>query len=286
MVALDVTAEGIVARTGARVQGAPRRFLAWCEQQKYVDAAPTVPTTGQRITGTAFVLRRRGKATELTGDEARAIIERLPEYSASKRVAPFVVRLRFVVAFKTALRPETLNCLKAPDHYVRGAATLNITDDIDKVRFGRVLPLTEEARAALDAVCPDSGLIFGDHDYRDQLRKAANAVLDVQRAKTFTAYDLRHHRLTQLAEGGNLLGTAFLAGHKRATTTDRYLHPSQQAGQRALGSVRATGFRQPPPNLTRNRNLLAGVAKSATPLSLCEGEDLNLHGSYPASTSS
>jgi len=30
---------------------------------------------------------------------------------------------------------------------------------------------------------------------------------------------------------------------------------------------------------------LAGVAKPATALSLCEGEDLNLHGSYPASTS-
>lgn len=79
----------------------------------------------------------------------------------------------------------------------RGQATLNITDDIDKVRFGRVRPLTEEARAALDAVCPDSGLIFGDRDYRDQLRKAANAVLDVQRAKTFTAYGLCHHRLTE-----------------------------------------------------------------------------------------
>ena len=161
-----------------------------------------------------------------------------------------MVRLRFVVAFKTALRPETLNCLKAPDHYVRGAATLNITDDIDKARFGRVLPLTEEARAALDAVCPDSGLIFGAHDCRNQLGKAANAVLDEQRAKTFTAYDLRHHRLTQLAEGGNLLGTAFLAGHKRATTTDRYLHrhsrlgsePSDRSGRRASVSRRRTSL--------------------------------------------
>ncbi|HKO49980.1 MAG TPA: hypothetical protein VJV79_19750 [Polyangiaceae bacterium] len=177
-----------------------RRFLGWCEEQGYVSSAPHIATTGRRATGTAYAVRRRGKATELTADEARAIIELLPEYSSSKRVPPFVVRLRFVFAFETALRPETLNCLKVPDHYIRGAAKLNITDDIDKARFGRVVPLTEEARAALDAICPDSGLIFGDHDYRDQLRKAAEAVLDPQRAKTFTAYDLRHHRLTQLAE--------------------------------------------------------------------------------------
>lgn len=49
------------------------------------------------------------------------------------------MRQRFVIAFETALRPETLDRLSVPEHYVRGAATLTITDEIDKARFGRVI---------------------------------------------------------------------------------------------------------------------------------------------------
>lgn len=135
-------------------------------------------------------------------------------------------------------------------------------------------------------MCPDRGLIFGKHDYRDQLRKAAEAVLDPRRGATFTAYDLRHLRLTQLAEAGNILGVAFLAGHKRATTTDRYLRPSRRAAEATLAAVGATGFRASPPNPASSQKALAGVANVATAMSLCEGGDLNPHGSNPASTSS
>ena len=98
---------------------------------------------------------------------------------------------------------------------------------------------------------PQSGLIFGDHDYRDQLRNAAEAVLDARRAATFTAHDLRHLRLTKLAEAGNIIGAAYLAGHKRPSTTDRYLRPSQLAGRaRRKVFVRRRGL-EPPWELPR-----------------------------------
>jgi hypothetical protein len=64
-----------------------------------------------------------------------------------------------MVAFETTLRPSTLNALSVPEHYTRGASTLAITDSIDKARFGREVPLSEDARAALDAVIPEAGLI-------------------------------------------------------------------------------------------------------------------------------
>jgi hypothetical protein len=44
-------------------------------------------------------------------------------------------------------------------------------------KWERELPLTDKARAALDSVCPKKGVIFGVHDYRDALRKAAKGVL-------------------------------------------------------------------------------------------------------------
>jgi integrase len=112
---------------------------------------------------------------------------------------------------------------------------LVITDRIDKARFGRELPLTTLARQALESVCPEAGLIFSRHEYRDALRKAAHRALTPEKAKTFTAYDLRHARATQWAETGNLVGVAYLLGHKQVTTTNRYARPDRAAAERVLG---------------------------------------------------
>ena len=97
--------------------------------------------------------------------------------------------------------------------------------------------------------------------------------------------NIRVKRLTKLAEAGNIIGAAYLAGHKRPSTTDRYLRPSLRAGEHALRAVGPTGFNPVVPNPVTRRNRLAGVPNAADHQTLCEGEDLNLHGSYPASTS-
>src|SRR5690606_17190467 len=124
--------------------------------------------------------------------ECARVIAALPQWTRPRGDAPsFAVRARFVVAWETALRPATLDALSVPEHYSRGADSLQISDEIDKARFGRVLPLTDAARAALDGVCRSGhvGLIFGCHDYRWQLAKAALSVLPPSKARTFTGYD-------------------------------------------------------------------------------------------------
>jgi integrase len=276
----------VFSRTVKKELSALRGFLLWCEEQGYVEIAPVIPRPPRRALGTPFKRRRRGKATEVSLEDVRAVINKLPEWSESRKVSRFPIRPRFIVAFETALRPATLDKLRSPEHYRRGAATLTITDEIDKARFGRQLPLSDEARAVLDSVVPESGLIFGRHDYRVQVKKAAEAVLTKEQAKTFTQYDLRHARITQLAETGNLPGVAFIAGHVQASTTSGYIHSNRKAAERTLAIAGATGFSASIPNPASQRNRLAGVAKPLQALSLCEGEDLNLHGSYPASTSS
>ena len=45
----------------------------------------------------------------------------------------------------------------------------------------------------------------------------------------FTAYDRRHARLTQLAESYDLTGAAYLAGHKRVSTTALYVRANRSA---------------------------------------------------------
>jgi integrase len=87
----------------------------------------------------------------------------------------------------------------AASNYMKGSSSLTLRDEVDKARFGRELPLTARARAALDSVCPDVGLIFGEHDYRVVLRNAARAAgIDPFRAGRISDYDFRHSRLTYL----------------------------------------------------------------------------------------
>lgn len=258
-----------------------RGFLAWCEEQGFLLEAPEFPKLPPKATGTAFATRRRGKATELSPEECDALIAKLPMWSRPRAGQPsFPVRARFIVAYETALRPATLDALSVPEHYSRGSDTLTITDDIDKARFGRVLPLTSAARAALDTVCRAgrTGVIFGEHDYRWQLDKAAKAIgLPAAKLLTFCAYDLRHTRLTELAEGGNLTGAAYIGGHKRVTTTAIYVKPGLRAGERALEQARESR--------ASNRPFLVGQVNSSFSKALCEGEDSNLHGLSAASTS-
>jgi integrase len=211
-----------------------RGFIAWCLEQGHLSAPVELPPLPRRAAGTPWHQPRRGAATELTPEETAVLLAALPAWSTPRGGrSAFPVRARFVVAYETALRPATLDALSCPEHWTRGAKSLRIPDELDKARFGRELPLTEIAQSALESVAK-RGLIFGAHDYRHQLEKAATQVLGAARGKKFCAYDLRHARLTHLAEGGNLPGVAYVAGHRRVTTTALYVRPGLRAAKRTL----------------------------------------------------
>jgi integrase len=216
-----------------------RGFIAWCLEQGHLSAPVELPPLPRRAAGTPWHQPRRGAATELTPEETAALLAALPAWSTPRGGrSAFPVRARFVVAYETALRPATLDALSCPEHWTRGAKSLRIPDELDKARFGRELPLTEIAQSALESVAK-RGLIFGAHDYRHQLEKAATQVLGAARGKKFCAYDLRHARLTHLAEGGNLPGVAYVAGHRRVTTTALYVRPGLRAAKRTLAAAAA-----------------------------------------------
>ena len=70
---------------------------------------------------------------------------------------------------------------------------LRISQDIDKSRYARSLPLTPRARKVLDAICEDEGLIFRRFEYRRMLGHAARKVLGTEHeAKHLSAHDFRH----------------------------------------------------------------------------------------------
>ncbi len=216
-------------------------FLAWLVSQGALEDVPSYAMPPKSSTGTLG--REQVETVPLSAREVELLLPKLPEWSkrARKGGERWRVRDRMAVAWETALRPATLDALEAPRDYARGAALLRIQDEDDKARFGREVPLSVAARAALDRSAPDIGLIFGrvdSHAATDYLRAAAVAAkLPADKAAKLKPYDLRHGKLTIMAESGNLVGVAFLAGHKAITTTNRYVHAHRAAAEEVLAGL-------------------------------------------------
>ena len=243
----------VKAKTLRKELSALRGFIRWLVLHRYIPAEIPIRSPGKHVTGTPDPKGRfKAKRIELEPDEVRRILEKLPERIRGG-LRP---RAYFTVLYETGLRHSTLANLRVPDDYAKGARTLRIRDEIDKARFGREVPLTKAARRALDSVCPDIGLIFGDHSLRGTIRAAARkAGLAKERANAITDHDFRHARITHLLEAShNLAGTAFLVGHKNATTTNRYFAPSQRAAADALSQIeQLAGTSAAPPPRRRPR---------------------------------
>lgn len=228
----------VLRTTVGKELNAMRHFLRWCHEEGHRSSPVHLEAPPARAHGTAWKGNRRKREYIVFSEaEIEAIIAELPEWSRTHPNGwiwrPFPVKARFEVAWETALRPATLDALRAPGDYRAGAEKLGIRDEADKARFGRQLPLTDRAREALDRVCPEAGLIFGEHaTYVDYLRRAAAKALAKgdPRAARISPYDFRHSRLTHLGRTtSNLIGMMFLAGHRKATTTSRYMRPQADA---------------------------------------------------------
>jgi site-specific recombinase XerD len=196
------------------------------------DTAPIIPLVPKRSVGKRH---KNGKRTKcpLAPWEVYEILFRLPKEKRTKgRVSQ--VRARYHLQYETSLRPETIAAIRVPEHYTKGSTHLRITDEIDKARFGREVPLSARARAILDTHAPDVGLIFGPGVHRKALRIAALEVIGADRARAFHPYAFRGNRLTHLAEKGNLPGVQWLAGHKKLSTTAIYAQGTYRAAEDVL----------------------------------------------------
>lgn len=224
----------VVRSTVLRELSYLREFLKWCVEQKALAVTPTIPELPKKAKGTPSGPQRR-TAVEITTAEARAIISKLPEESKTINGRKWPIRDRFAFAFETALRPETINVLSVPENWQPGQTELVIHDEDDKAGYGRSVGLTPEALRILKEWAPETGLIFGRSVFTKVLKAAAKAVLGNVRGQRFAPYDFRHQRAKDMLDrGGPLRGVAYNLGHKRLSTTDKYLRPDRRAGDKAL----------------------------------------------------
>lgn len=247
-----------------------RQVLAHAKDQGWIAFTPEVPVIPRKTRGTRYALRRRTAADPLSPDEMEALLAALPEWSGSRRVKRFPVRARFILGYDLALRPELLDVLRVGVHWMPGYDSIWVPADSDKTSNERWLLMTDRARAALEAIAPKSGLIFGAHDYREQLRKAARVALDPARAARFCGQHLRSAGLTHMAERGPLPGVQWIAGHTRISTTARYIKPSARAGAEVIAAM--------------NSARVSGSDRVAPETLECEERESNPQGSNPTRT--
>jgi len=193
-----------------------------------------VPSVPRHAVGESQHVRRES-APELSPDQVEALLDALPEYTTSHRCQRWPVRGRYIVQYETGLRSSTIAALSAPDCYRVGAAWLRVFAGSDKARAARDVPLSDRARAYLDAACPDEGLIFGAPDLREAWRRACAAALPPELARRVIPSHLRSARATHLLDdGAPLSGVQYLLGHARTSTTSIYVRPSMRAAMAAL----------------------------------------------------
>lgn len=228
----------VAAETVRKELGALRAFLRWLGADEVI--VPGVPrrATGKRV------------ETHWTGSQevSPAEVERVLSLLSGS------ARDRYTVAYETSLRPATLDQISNPQHWRPGARYLSIPDELDKARAGREVPLSDRAIEALGSAVrrkpkgKRAGPIFGTNRHRKLLKAAAKKALPGERGRKFVPTDIRAARVTHwLEQTGNLPGVQYLAGHRQATTTARYVRASLRAGEAVLGTVA-------PPKKGRIRN--------------------------------
>lgn len=207
-------------------------FFAWCKEQGLIAVIPARPQIAKTVRGVRSG-HQRERPPEYSPEQIERALAALPMWSQSRfGCAPWPIRARFLIAYETSLRPATLNELRFDDLSADGTA-LTIRDEVDKTRFGRVVPLSPRAVTEFAKLRERSGtgLIFGKHSYAHPLKRAAKHA----KLPSLAPYDFRHARGTHMADAGAALpGIAYVMGHKHLTTTSRYIHPSRRAAEAAI----------------------------------------------------
>ena len=220
-------------------------FLGWCVEQGILAEAhmPKWPRLPKKAIGTRSGPQRE-TPVDVTPAQVNAFLAELPLWSRARQGEPsFAIRARFIVAYETGLRPALLDALEMPKHWRPGSTEIVIEKQHDKARFGRKVPISARCAEALErtvlALGLKSGLIFGRHSHRYWVERAARAA---GLPEDFAPYDLRHARAGHLLDaGGAMRAVAHLLGHRKLTTTDRYLRAQEGDARAALEAAHSRG---------------------------------------------
>jgi site-specific recombinase XerD len=216
----------VLAPTVRHELSALRVLVTWASEKGLIGDAPFIPSVPKRVLGTPYKKKRRCKPDQHPVEDIEKFLAALPVHTSKLGF----VRPRFVLQYEMCLRPSLVDRLEFPKHWTKGSDYLDLDASIMKGRRPSRKRLTARAKACLEEACPAKpGPIFGSHDYRETVIKAAE-VLPTEKRERFTTAHLRSAGLSHFLEAGASLSAAqHLADHLHATTTDRYLRTSEAA---------------------------------------------------------
>lgn len=203
-------------------------FFTWALREKHIASIPPRPKLPAGVKGVR-VGPQRDEPVDITFEEAIAVCEAMPEYTrrggrgikpgAPRPLDAIVVRDVYRLAWELGLRPGDVQTLAVPRHWRPGQGYVRFSDD--KTESNDRIPLTQVALEILERHAPASGVIFGKHDLRVQVKRAAEKVFgEGERAERFAAYDFRHGRINHALDlTQNLKGVGGMVRHRRLTTT-------------------------------------------------------------------
>jgi integrase len=154
-------------------------------------------------------------------------------------------------------RPSEVFCLRWNAVLLKddGTGLIRIVDGKSRAAR-RTLPMTPRVHALLSeryesAGRPVDGWVFpsgskSGHLNGDVVKDQHTKALLASRVHAFVPYTLRHTALTMLgaSAGDDPFVLARIAGHSSITTTQRYIHPQQEAVQRVFTASQLPGWVQ------------------------------------------
>lgn len=218
------------------------QFFIWAKASGYLASIPPINLPSGR--GVKALVNGRGVHIPLPLELQQRMVAVMPEWSSRtgrNGGGRFLVRPFFDLMAMTGLREATLERLEVPRSWKRGKKTLSLDNEDDKAEYGREFPLPPAAVALLEKYAPESGHIFGHHDFRKHIKAAAAIVFkdEPAKAKLFGGYHFRHGVGTVLANraGTNLAAAQYVMGHTDLSTTSTYVHADEEAAKALLKKV-------------------------------------------------
>jgi integrase len=205
-----------------------RAFLKWAKKMGIIDEIPHIEPVSQISDY---------KPPDYLPEDVRKLLKAMPTRHTHRWHHP--VQEFFTVQWSQANRPGEVETLRVCDVNLN-QREMTIRQSVDKARIGRTIALSDEAFSVLKSMLHErewvrDALIFGAHDYRVSVKKAAEAC-GLPRP---TRHNLRHFRLTELGHlpGIEPAALQFLAGHKRMATTDLYVRSRTKATEKLFAAA-------------------------------------------------
>jgi integrase len=181
------------------------------------------------------------------GEEGRDRVVSHAEECTYLAVATQPLRDIATIIIDAGLRPEEVFRMRSENVHLEPAGDARfgyIYNPFGKTKYARRnIPLSQRLKAILEMRQQPEGWVFPAETktgHIDSVKSQHRAALRRSGVKPFVLYSLRHTMLTRLGEAGaEAFAIQKIAGHSSVLISQRYVHPSPEAIENAMGRLEA-----------------------------------------------